>query len=410
MFFTIILSCIFTYVIKTPFFEYKVQSYEILFLISVITLIVFHREISFNLKSIKPFFPLIFLACISIINLLLFPEKIVIVNNIGTIYLIFSALILYIIGLNTTDWSKYIKYSSQFGIWILIVLGFVGFTLSIIFDYNRFVLIYENYPYFHDVIRIKGANFSPNIYISVLCFFACLNMAFYKLSKLVIVLIISLGFLSLTKEALLLITIVSCYLIDPKYQKISRSVWLIVFSGVLYLFFSFFVIDFNTKNNVDDNWPIAVGKTSLHANTYFSIYPTTYFYLFKTGLTTSKTHFFKGIGYGNFKSNLEEYEEQLGYPDYLPTYEPHDAYFGIGAQLGFLYFIFLILLFRKLKEIFKIITLNVAYTALFFFILYMGIESFAYGTFHYRHYFVFFAIIVLIFENARKIKSQFCLH
>lgn len=100
---------------------------------------------------------------------------------------------------------------------------------------------------------------------------------------------------------------------------------------------------------------------------------------------------------GNFKQEIENKKEIGQYPATFNSYEAHDSYFGIVAQLGFGYLMFLISFFYSIVSIYKRLDYQVKYPILLF-LLYMMFESLSIGSLHYRHYYVFFGLLVVLYE------------
>ncbi len=335
----------------------------------------------------------IFFGFILILNLIMHFEKSVLINIIGFLYLVMLYFLLSKV-INSFDKNikdVILKYSADIGYWILIVIGILGFLLYYFFGYSKFVLIYHDYPYFGDVFRIKGFSYSPNLYISLLTFFTILKYGFSRLKFYHIFLVFVIAILSLTKEALILISILFAFELYRKlaYRKLALvSVFL---SGIIYVFLSFFIFTTKTvKNNIEGRKVITDSPIYQFEN--LNIYPTTYFEVVKSGIKMTTENAMTGVGLGNFRRELEVYKQNGNYPQYFQTYNALDSYTGLASQLGVVYFVFLLSFIVNIYKILNKVPTKLRFP-LILFLIYIFFESFALGNYHFRHYYVFLAIL-----------------
>ena len=399
-----IVSTIFSHVLFLPGLKYKLQLTEILFVV-LFARVIFNYKIIVSRKALYLDISFLLLSFILLINYYFHPAKQVALEVAGSLYLtgVYFVLSTLFQSLGKEKTLQILTKSSQIGFWILIAGGYGGLLIYILTGYSRFVLEYPGYPYFGDVFRIRGFNFSPNLYISLLCFFTCLKYAFAKLKNIHIILVALLGVISLTKEALLLLAVLFAILIYKKYKKKLPGYILIVISGAMYLFLSFYVISFKTNSfSFNANISEVYEHNPVLKKGNLAVYPTTYNHLFISGWIMGKEHPLKGIGLGNFQAEIERHKQRNLYPDYFASFVAHDSYTGIAAQLGYAYYIFLLVLFYSIVKTIKHIYEPYRYP-LVLLLLYMLFESMAIGSFHFRHYFVIFAIIAVLplFSRAK---------
>ena len=392
-----IVSTIFSHVLFIPVLKYKFQLTEILFVILSVY-VIFHYKVIVKRGWLGLDFGFLFLSFVLIMNFFFHPSFKVGLEVAGSLYLVGVYFVISTLFRFSGAKKTYevLKISSDLGFWILVVAGFGGLLLYVFTGYSRLVLQYPGYPYFGDVFRIRGFNFSPNLYISLLCFFTCLKCAFSRLKTSHILLVAILGVISLTKEALILLAVLTAILIYKRFKKKLPGYIIITIAGVMYLFLSFYVISLKTKSfSFNANISEVYEHNPVYKNGDFAVYPTTYNHLFISGFIMSKEHILKGIGLGNFQEEIEKHKRRNLYPDYFASFVAHDSYTGIGAQLGIGYYIFLIILIFSIVKIVKKTPSSFKF-AFVVLLLYMLFESMAIGSFHFRHYFVIFAVIAVL--------------
>ena len=268
----------------------------------------------FNLKKIKifPFSGMdkafIFLVFVLVLNYFHHPIKDVALQVVATLYLIGLYFIFSILLQNTPPdkLNKLLANTSNFTLWTLIIIGLIGLPLHYLFGINKFVLNYQNYPYFGDVFRVRGFSFSPNLYISLIVFFLVLTKFFGRLTKLQIVFLLLIGVLSLTKEAALLIPILMIFFFDEKISfSLNIKRFILIFSGLVYLFFSLFYVSIKGNQSLFEN-KLLISESPLFSFNNIEIYTTTYFGLLKSGLILFKENFIAGVGLSQFQVYLSD--------------------------------------------------------------------------------------------------------
>lgn len=392
----LIISSVFSHMIFIPRIGYKLQLTEIVFILLSLFFIIDIRNLKrIRFQGLDKVF--IFYILILILNLLLHPEKTVLITIIGSFYLIVLYFILskYLISLPNKNIKYVLKKSSDIGFWILISIGVIGFALHYFLDYSRFVLIYHNYPYFGDVFRIKGFSYSPNLYISLLSLFTILKLAFSKLNFYHIFIIFLISLLTLTKEALILISILFAISLYKNTRYYKFALVSVVITGIIYVFLSFFIISIHNSSDHITIDKRVQNEVAVYEGNSFSIYSTSYFEVFKNGVFMTTKHPIVGVGLGNFRNELKKYQKKDLYPEYFQTYDPLDSYTGQASQLGIIYFVYLGFLFALTLRLLLKLPVRIKFSFLLYFV-YILFESVALGTYNFRHYILFFAIISTI--------------
>lgn len=169
--FALLISVIFTHLFYFSFTKYYIQFTEIFFIFGLIYII--KKKIPLPKNTLNGIdISYLFLILILFLNIILHPNKIVGLQVLASLYLI-SLYFLFSLLLKSKSFEsnyRILKNATKFGLIFLIIIGYIGLLLFYSIGFKKFVLVYENYPYFGDVIRTKGLNFSPNIYISILTF------------------------------------------------------------------------------------------------------------------------------------------------------------------------------------------------------------------------------------------------
>lgn len=405
--FALLISVIFTHLFYFSFTKYYIQFTEIFFIFGLFYII--KKKIHLPKNTLNGIdISYLFLILILFLNIISHPNKIVGLQVLASLYLI-SLYFLFSLLLKSKSFEsnyRILKNASKFGLIFLIIIGYIGLLLFYSIGFKKFVLVYENYPYFGDVIRTKGLNFSPNIYISILTFFVCLSKFFKQLNLKYIVLIGLIAILSLTKEALLLIVLIVIFSIDDEKLSIFQKKIFFLSGGVLYVIFSWFIFSTTFFKSGLINKTL-ITPDPLFANKFISIYGTTYFKLFTNGIFILNNNLLSGVGLGLFTPELTKLVSIGKYPELFDKCEPADSYFGIASQLGVLFFLFITMMIVSLKRIFHN-KINSSTLPLFLLTLYFFIESVCVGSFHFRHYYIFFAIlpVLLSFHENTNFKNQ----
>ncbi|MBK7095846.1 MAG: hypothetical protein IPH57_12625 [Saprospiraceae bacterium] len=211
--------------------------------------------------------------------------------------------------------------------------------------------------------------------------------------------------LSLTKEAILLISILLIFSLDKFITKLYFKKLILMFFGIMYLVLSLFYISFKANEDVFNNKSLLIDEPII-SNNGINVYGTTYFAVLNGGYLIFKDNYLTGIGINNFQSELKNLVKKKYYPEKFELYRPTDSYLGIASELGFLYILFLILLFYTISKIVRI-TNYVNSHPLILLLIYFLFESVCLGSFHFRHYYIFFAILpFLLKQNEQKIATS----
>ena len=390
-----VLSVISSHLFFFKYAEYQIQLTEILFCLSCFAVLHFQR--SFITRSYNSvYLPFFILMIIAIINSIHFMEFNVILRNLGLVYLSFLVPVISIIGIHTgkENFEKSIKVAGHFGFWILNLLAVLGIALYLGFDYSKLVLVYKNYPYFGDVFRIKGLNYSPNIFISVYAFFIVMKSTFDSLKWYDILIAFFITIASLTKEGLLLAILISAISYNKGIEGKRFFTVLFIGGGILYMLLSQFVV---IHSGLTSTSYAVNSDVTIYIWDKFKVHPTVYYYLFKSGIWIFIHNPLAGVGNGNFVMELNHLVNSGFYPPQMPRVTPMDSYFGIAAQLGSLFLVYLFSLFQKIVRILKYLTQNYTFLPLYYLGLYFMTESLSNGSFYYRHYYVYFAIIIALY-------------
>jgi hypothetical protein len=257
-----------------------------------------------------------------------------------------------------------------------------------------------------DTVRLKGFTWCNLLLSAISLGLFFVHLFSYK--KLVLYLIISGGIivslLTFSKEFVpfILLFMLMHFGLKTKYNLLYNCLpYFTILIASLMVVLTFFVIkpnynktNYNTfsasSNTGVVNWNAGITVSN------FTLYPTTYFYLFKNSLTFFKNHPYFGIGSGRFKLELDHLKENNAYPKSFQTDDTHDLYWGQVAELGVLYLFFLggffFLFIRIWKNNDLIIPVQyhtpIVYTFVFFFICFLiG------GSKTYRHFWIFLAIV-----------------
>ncbi|HRO73415.1 MAG TPA: hypothetical protein PK611_07075, partial [Saprospiraceae bacterium] len=323
----------------------------------------------------------------------------VITENLGLIYLsILSLVTFYFVMRKGEKMEKYLAVAAKVAFYTLNGLVITGLLWYFISGSTRLVLYYPDYPYFGDVVRVKGFNYSPNILISVYAFFATLKTSFDKYSKVDFGLTLLVALLSLTKEGLLLIVLATSLYLWKNYNIKKYTKPALILAGVFYLIFSQFVFSINREES-DFSSSFAVNTASGFSVGNVMIYPTVYYYLFKSGFLLFSENILFGVGHGHFIDQLNYLTLEGRYPATMPKVTPMDSYFGVAAQLGVLYLVYLYLQWKNMKE--ALFKLESQYFPLSLLGLYFILESLSNGSIHFRHYYIYFGLCIALYYRAK---------
>ncbi len=399
--------CGFNRIVALPFFEYKVQLFELVFLGFIVYIGIKNiRLLEFD-KWLKIDRALLFLLLLSVVNVLVHPESQVLLENMGTIYLIAVYYIISRVLRHSRDIQNVLRLGfGSLAVAMIVVCSFL-ILLYFIMDIKHGIYVYKNYPYLGNVIRLQGLSSSPGLLVSCIafCMFMFQTAPIKKRNWLLPVLLFILAFLTLSKEFFWSCFLLLMYGFVQKFD-LEKQWWPYVTIGLVsigILFFVFFLPcqnrDCLKKSHVLGN-PIKVTEK-------ISIRPTSYFYLQKSALAQIVTHPIFGVGFGNYQKNNQAYKMAGFVPNNIPAYEPHDNFLSRVAEYGIGYLIFILLFFDGLGELYQRIKLRIDAKfagILLFLIIYIIIEGLYLGSMHFRHYWVTLGMFagLILNENSWK--------
>ena len=182
--------------------------------------------------------------------------------------------------------------------------------------------------------------------------------------------------------------------IRDRYRKLAyKKIALVsvILSGIIYVLLSFFIFTTKTvENNIEGRKVFT--DSPIYQYNKLSIYPTTYFEVVKSGVKMAKENALTGVGLGNFRKELGVYKQNGNYPQFFQTYDALDSYTGLASQLGIIYFVFFLILIINIRKTANKVPTNLRFP-LILFLIYIFFESFALGNYHFRHYYIFLAIL-----------------
>ncbi len=384
---------------KLPHLDSKFQLSEILFLL------LFPLSIPL-LKKIK-FTPIDYLflgyASLFIINVFLHPELNVLLEVSGTLYLVSMYFLLSRFLAQVPQIDAYLKKAFLGLLVFACISAIIGYLLYVFDLSTRYVIDYKDYPYLGDIVRWRGFSASPNMLSSIICIciFFIQSSAMKPLQKwLITLLVLCIAAMTFSKELAAFFALLLFMLVIPKlFRRLPLRLTLPYFGIVTIVmvaltFFVYVPKQLETNLNYDNKQVIA--HEAIFSTEHLDVIPTSYYYLFQAAKTFITRHPIAGIGVGNFQFDLKNLKKEGGYPSNIPIYETHDFYWGQIAEIGFTYFIFLFFLgwgyihlikneagiFNERYHLFFVIT-----------IIFILIESAIINTQHYRHYWIFFAIV-----------------
>ena len=389
-----------------PVIQYKLQIFEVIFLI---TFIIYFKSV---IKVIKNPFPLkmplaIFLLLIAI-NLIAFFDRNTILGNISNLYTILIPIVFFTLGRNVRNFQQAIER----GLLLASVLMPITCLMSYLIYYfglsEAFVFRYIDYPYLGDIVRLKGFATTPNevVFISSICIFYLLFKEkrikqFYKI--LLITMLLNSLFFTFSKEILIIpfAILIGAILTRIKFPFLSWMITIISIVSITSITFLYFstaekIIE---KDYVDKTEVVfEIGK--------IKAYPTAYFSLWRSGVRMIQEHPLLGVGYGNFSKEVDEYKLRGVYPENLPSLRPHDNYIGLIAQYGFGFTFFLTFLILSLRRILRNNILEEDKMFIATSLIFILIFGFTQLSYHSRWMWVFFGIVMLYATNKKgKIKT-----
>lgn len=296
--------------------------------------------------------------------------------------------------------NKDVLIKGYWGSVILTIAGaWIGLLLYLFSGNSTFITLYNQYPYFGNILRLKGFSSSSNVLVSNI--FTALLLLYIlekKTGHAFLILIVLTIIFTFSKEIFIYICGALIFY-NYSRKKIKKNTTFALFAcmGIFYLSLVYFT--YGAQNN-----KLIVAETPVKAGN-INIYPTTYFYLARSELLISKKYFPWGCGKGNFITALVNEQSDGNYPAAMLVNEPHDAYAGMLAECGVAGLISIFLIFfsiawqynflKRLKIETKLIT------GLGFLFLLWTVESLALGTVQFRHYWLIFALFNAIYYQIR---------
>lgn len=391
--------------IRLPLFMNKIQLFEPIFLVAFIILVAYSfkkqaSEDTFNrwIVFLNPIDKalLVFMG-LTLLNLTTHPSRSVFMECIGNAYV----LTIYFFFSRTTYLIH--PLSNLPKAWRLMgVFTFLACVFSLIWYHQtgseRYVTVYPDSAYFGTIVRPKGFSSSSNAAASVLVFSFFLGKMDLNGAKrlLFCVFILLAGALTQSKEIIFLVGLLLLFgllytlksRVSPVLFKVigitGYFLWTIVCVVMTLWIISFSDLGAESKHFFIGNLPI-----------FYQ--PTGYFYLFDVAIRTIQEAPILGIGLGNFFDKVQYYKDLGVYPTSLATFEAHDLYWGMLAQLGIGYIVFLVIFIHALqKTIRQLWQKGLSNEAITFgcCLLFVGIDAFSdVGAIHFRHYWILLGIV-----------------
>lgn len=381
-----LLSLLYTKILLLPLFNYKIQPFEIIFLLLL--------GVGFIRKYPKPQVPhlaYLFLA-FPLLHLVIHLDIGVALESFGTIYLMsFLVWISWLIK----ELDLNIRFILSIGIVLLIINAIITGLLYFYGGITSFVYVYPGYPYLGDVVRTQGFNGTPNQMSSLAAIPLAYHCFITKINRWLFIGLLVVLFSTLSKEIVPLFAVIGVFLfLKQKWLRYLSLLGIMV--GTMML--TFFIIA--------DQVPTNIRPSILDPNAFFCIgdwcaYPTPYFHLFRAAVQGFLENPIKGLGMGNFYEYTLLLKEIGFYPKKITSVECHDIYWGNLAQFGVLYLpVFFSFIFFIRKCIQKIS--NQKYQ-LFFTVLctYYLIEGLIISNIHFRHIWIMLGFLILISEKNK---------
>lgn len=337
-----------------------------------------------------------------ILSLYLYPTPQVLKETLGTIYLgscyfFFSRLFYHF----RDKLISILQTGMELSIYVACLLAlFAVVRLALEWETTLFYS-YKDYPYFGDVNRLRGFASSPNLFFSSLCLFTVFLFGMDQKKYRVLAIISFLVCLLTLSKGLALLFLFLLFMLWRKGQTITsfrpQYVLFFLLSLVCYIALTWFTFrsdrgtySINQQLNLEQTSPTPfkeIGHVSLHYTTHFAL---------QCGsLAIIKKYGWKGCGFGNYKASIEKLKKEGRYPSAFASYDPHDFYLSQMAELGAMAVAFILLLplalihtFRGLRSLDPNLT-----KACLLGLLFIVAESTCIGSLHFRHYWIFLAIL-----------------
>jgi O-antigen ligase len=345
-----IISAILDCVIYLPVLHYKLQFFEILFCFFLLTQ--FRSIIRFLYRPFPLKKPLFAFIALALLNMVAHFEQNVLLENLGTLYSCSVPIVFSHALLQLPD-PKRVLERGLLGICILLpILSLAGYLFYYFGWTDSMVKAYDAYPYLGTVIRVVGLTNSPNKVVA----FAAVGIFFLAFIKK--------GLPARSKWGLIAMLLFSCVFTYSKEIVIIPIVFLLVwllknfrsrfiYYGILsvsmllitLLTYFYLTTDENPPARQDIIYPNPIAESST-----VTIYPTSYYFLFRSSWQMIEEHPFTGVGFGNYIRTVEEHQRRGLYPSQLYSYEAHDNYAGLLAQYGIGYLLVLVWFITGLKK------------------------------------------------------------
>jgi hypothetical protein len=395
---------------RLPIVINKIQPFELVF-IGLFILFIDHLlsgGLAFTRLPFLLFFNpidkvLTFLIFLTLVNLLAHPSFAVFLECLANAYVI----AIYFFFSRLTFLQKGVQIWQNgwlFMVIIAIISGLLGNFWYYYSGSEQFVTVYKNSPYLGSIFRMKGFSASSNSLASILAFGFFMVFPFLKGYKKIIFLcaVIAISQATQSKEAYFFLAVFVFQMVLKYLGQQINIARLKIWSILMY-------IGLFTLSIVSIFWVFCFGAANCNASVAglghaFTITenikasPSGYFYLFDVAIRHIQQSPFWGIGLGNFSDSITAFKQAGVYPSNIANYEAHDLYWGMVAQMGVGYIIFLAVfiqvIYQTLQQLWQNETsaksLVWAFWAIFLFI---GLDSLGnVGAFHFRHYWIFLGI------------------
>lgn len=316
---------------------------------------------------------------------------------LGAGYFLFSRLFYYL----REDLTSVLQTGLALCVFFASLLGLIAGLLLLLGTETALFYPYENYPYLGDVQRLKGFASSPNLFFSTLAlssiFLYGLDRKRYQLLALTSFVIC---FITFSKGLALMLLFLLFIRLQQEKRAIewqTRHLFFFLLAGGLYLSLTWFTLRsnegllmLNQKLNVEQLYHESIGNLGP-----FSVHYTTHFALQRGSLAIINKHGWKGCGFGNYKTSIEQLKIDGQYPASFASYDPHSFYTAQIAELGIMSIPFILLLpFAIIKILYELRSLDPTIrNALLLALLFMTLESTCIGSLHFRHYWMILAVL-----------------
>ena len=406
---------ILSYIILIPFMNFlelpvtgkKIQMTEMLFVIMAFYffILILKNKVVFPNTNKKNLIILFLWPVSLLISLVFNPGKLSLFESLGAIYLVVLTIVIYINVLNDELFlDKVLKILVISGI-IAGCLGTLGWCLTQAgYDTALAWSSKRDYPYLGKIGRAKGFTTNPNMLASILILSSFITyLVFYtqKFSKkkLLILQLFFLGALLLTLSKFIVpflamhIVILSITFSKNKMLRISAITTAIAMS-LFYLFATHLLIlkpgPKTDKMLIEEAYADIVPVGSVGDK---NIYKTNYTINKIACLEAIERNPLTGLGGGQYNSFLGDLKEEKLYPEYFPSYDPHNTFLGIWAENGIVSQLLMLLIFVIVfVNILKIKHKNIKYSCMVYF-LYVLLEASVTDIMNFRQYWVLVAIL-----------------